>query len=137
MPKFKNKSGGGPHNPPFKFGGMLAANRAFRNKAQVKAQPTKAQAHAKAKAQIAEGNVTKKSGGGGMHTAARAIGAGLVKNRPERRSSNVGMGIGALGANQGSRAMGMFGGMFGGRGSNRGMGGFSAFFQRKRGGYAK
>ena len=124
MPKFKNKSGGGPHNPPFKFGGMLAARKAARKKVQ-------------AKPQVTEGNVTKKSGGGGMHTAARAIGAGLVKNRPERRPSNVGMGIGAFGANQGSRAMGMFGGMFGGRGSNRGMGGFSAFFQRKRGGYAK
>ena len=30
------KSGGGPHNTPYKFGGMLAASRAVRNKAASK-----------------------------------------------------------------------------------------------------
>ena len=107
MPKFKNQSGGGPHNPPFKFGGMLAANRALRNKAQAKAQGGTA----------VPGRPRRSSSRSMMGIG--NIGAGQ-QNRP------VGM-FGAMAAGAGANR----------NVHRPGGGGFSAFFKRKRDRYAK
>tara|TARA_R110002020_G_scaffold132327_5_gene295557 strand:+ start:146 stop:547 length:402 start_codon:yes stop_codon:yes gene_type:complete len=121
------KSGGGPHNPPFKFGGMLAANRAVRNKAQAKTQGSTA--------------VAGQSGGGAFGAARGVMGAmGAMGGGRVNRSMRA---TGAFGGDGGrrKRSMGMLGGMAAGAGANRNAsrsgGGFSAFFKHKRVGYAK
>jgi len=93
------KSGGGPHKTPYKFGGMLGASRALlgskysssakmgfglfgasgiiANQLQAKrAHRSKSQAHF-AKPHIDNDPTPSRSGGGGLHTAARAVGQSM------------------------------------------------------------